>query len=354
MANIGLHVNGKVYEGWKDARVVRGIESIAGGFDLTVSDRWESGQEPWAIYEEDACTVSIGTETLITGYVDKRGMSYAAGDRSFSVSGRDRTGDLVDCSAILSKWEYVDVPILDLARKVAATFDVAVSFGPGVKSPPPARKLSVDPGDSAFDVIERLARAGGLLPVSDGRGGLLLMRPGSSRTADALVEGENLKSLSVEFDATGRFRRYLVLGQHAGTDQWAGMAASAIKAEAHDNGVRRAARVLVVRPDGNISGGQAKTRAQWEATVRAARATTVNVQVQGWAQSNGKVWPVNALVPVRAPRAGISGDMLISQATYSVGSSGTVTDLVLRPPNAFVPEPVLQPEGMWKEIKRGV
>ncbi|AGC43252.1 putative tail protein [Myxococcus stipitatus DSM 14675] len=354
MPEITLHINGKAFGGWKSGQVTRGIEAISGGFDLSVSDRWESGREPWAIHEEDRCAVRIGNETLITGYVDKRRLSFDAGSRSIEVAGRDRTGDLVDCSAVLDKWEYLDVPVLELAQKAAAPFGVTVKLGAGIAEPPPARKISVDPGDSAFTVLERLCRAASLLPVSDGLGGLALLRPGSRRADDALVEGENVLAFSGEFDATGRYRRYVLMGQHAGSDKWFGEATTSITAEAYDSAVRRAARVLVVRPEGNLSGAQAKTRAEWEATVRAARATSLTVRVQGWTQSTGKVWPVNALVAVRAPHAGVKGTMLISQATYRLSESSTETELTLRPPSAFKPEPLLEPEGLWKEIAKGV
>jgi len=353
MSEIALLVNNKRYGGWKTARVTRGIESVSGSFELSVSDRWQAGSAPWAIYEEDECTVSIGAETLVTGYVDRRSVSYSPGEHSLSVSGRDRTGDLVDCSAVLGVWEFHNTPVLDLVQKVAKPFGVAVSLARGITLPAPEFRTAIDPGESAFNVVERLCKKAGVLPVSDGKGGLTLMRPGSARCTTELVEEQNILAASADFDVSGRFRRYVVLGQHTGSDAWFG-AETSVRATAEDAGVKRTARVLLVRPEGSVSGAQAKRRAEWEATVRAARADAVSVTVQGWTQGDGSLWPVNALVRVRSPRLGIDGDLLVSQADYEVGEGGTTTRLTLRRPDAFKPEPQVRGDGLWKEIAKGV
>jgi prophage tail gpP-like protein len=353
VADIALLVNGKKFEGWQDARVTRGIESIAGGFELSVSDRWRSGIAPWPILPEDECTLLLGGSIVVTGYIDSRRAAYSATSHDLSVSGRDKTGALVDCSAVLKTWEYVGISVLDIAKRLAGPFSIPVSLNAAGSVPVPT-KVSVDPGDTPFDAIERACRLAGLLPVADGKGGLVLMRPGNKRAMTELVEGENIISASGTFDASSRYRRYVVLGQHGGSDELFGPAASAVTASAQDSGVRRANRVMIVRPEGNVSTAQAQRRAEWEATVRAARADAVTVTVQGWTQADGSLWPINALARLRSPRLGVDGDLLISQTVFAAGAGGTTTELTLRRPDAFKPEPVLQPEGGWREIARGV
>lgn len=354
MADVALRVNGREYAGWKSARVTRGIESVSGSFELSVSDRWSGDAVSWPIVEGDECTVMVGGEVVITGYVDRRTISYSASEHTLSVSGRDRTGDLVDCSAVLTKWEFYSTPVLMLAKRLAEPFSISVTLQSGLSLPPPVAKLSVDPGDSVYEVIERACRTAALLAVADGRGGLLLMRPGSTRTTTALVEGENILAASAERDETGRFRRVVVRGQNGGTDILSGASVAAVQASAEDRNVVRAARVLLVRPEGNVTPAHAKQRAEWETTVRAARATTVTATVQGWTQSNGSLWPVNALARLRSPTLGLDAELLVTQAVYNVDeSSGTTTQLTLRPPDAFKPEPVI-PKKNKKTFDLGV
>lgn len=354
MVDLRLRVNGSDYGGWTAARIVRGIESVAGSFELTVSDRWADQAVTWPIGEEDRAALVVNGDVLITGYVDTRDLAVGATDHSISFGGRDKTGDLVDCSALLSVWEFLDVPLLSIAKQVCKPFGIPVSLQPGLVLPKPVEKVTIDPGEGAFEVLDKACRMVGVLPVADGIGGLVLTRAGTARTTTALVEGKNIRSGSARYDATGRHRRYLVMAQHPGTDDWAGEGPATIRGQAQDPNVLRAERVLVVRPEGVATPDYANRRAQWEAKVRAGRAATVTITVQDWQQADGSLWPINALVPVRSPSLGINGDMLIAQATYSISDDeGTITQLALRRPDAFLPEPAVTQDGRWKELVGG-
>ncbi len=358
---IALSVGGKAYAGWKSASVTRGIESIAGSFNLSVSERWGGQDNPWPILEEDECTITIGGKTVITGYVDKRSLSYDATSHTLSLSGRDKTGLLVDCSANpnLTAWEFKDVSVLTFVKRVCAPFGITnVSLQAGVTDamlPKPPKKLSIDPGDTAFSAIETACRLAALLPVSDGNGGLVLTRTGTARATTELVEGQNILAASAEYDASGRYRRYVVIGQHKGSDNFNGVSASSIKGEAEDLNVQRAERTLIVRPENGVTVESAKKRGEWEATTRAARAGSVTITVQGWLQGDRTLWPINAFVKVTSPTIGVKGDMLITEATYSVGEGGTTTQLTLKRPDAFKPEPTIaaSSDGLWIELKKG-
>jgi prophage tail gpP-like protein len=353
MADLRLRVNGADYGGWTTARVTRGIESIAGSFELSVSDRWAGQATPWPIGEEDECKLLLGDDVVLTGHVDRRSLAYGPEEHALSVSGRDRTGLLVDCSAALSTWEFLGVPLLTMAKRLAEPFGVEVKLQAGLSLPKPLAKLTVDPGDSAFDALERACRMAGVLPVSDGQGGLLLTRAGSGRAKTSLVEGKNILAASADYDASGRFYRYLVLGQHQGTDELSGKSAAAVAGEAKDMNVTRTSRVLLVRPEGAVTTAYAKQRAAWEAAVRAARGDAVTVTVQGWTQGDGTLWPVNALVHLQSPLLGVDGDMLITQAAHSLDDNGgTTTQLSLKRPDAFLPEPTITKASTtsWKEL----
>lgn len=353
MSNLTLLVNGVRYAGWKSVRVTRSIESISGSFELEASDRWGGQDVPWPIMEEDACRVEIDGTVVVDGFVDKRTISLSADARTLSYSGRDGAAVLVDCSIDLDKWTFRNASVFDIAKKVAEPFGIAVSMQPGLVLPKPQPKIVVSPGDMAFDVIANAARSAGVLVVSDGAGGIILTRTGTARAA-ALVQGANILSASVDYDAAPRYRRYAVVTQVAGTDEASG-GATRIRGYATDNGVRRVDRLLLVRAETGTTADYAQRRADWEARNRAARAETVTVGVLGWKQPNGQLWPINALCRVSALAIGVDGDMLISQVEHSISDAGEVTQLRLVRPDAFTPEPtavVKDPSGPggWKEL----
>lgn len=354
MADVVLVVGGRRYGGWKSVRVTRSIESLAGSFSLDVSDRWGANSETWPIVEEDPCRVEISDTVVIDGFVHRRTPSASGSTRALGYSGRDRAAELVDCSAVLAKWTMYDVNVADFARDLAAPFGIRVSVQPGLVLGK-VRKLVTNPGDTVYEAIRRAASDAAVLIVSDGAGGVLFTGRGNTR-ASPLVEGGNILSCSLEYDGSDRFHRYVMLAQAAGTDEASGNA-TRIRAEAIDEAVRRKDRVLLIRGEKGYSVEEARRRVDWEARIRAARSETATVTVQGWTQPDGKIWPINALVKVEAPRLlGVDGDMLISQVEYSVGNGGQVTQMRLVRPDAFTPEPTAKVKaagGAWKELDRG-
>lgn len=368
--DVALVVNGRRYSGWKSVRVTRSIESLAGSFALEVSDRWGDAEEPWPIMEEDECVVQIGGETVIRGFIGTRGITASATSRALRYTGKDRAAALVECSLLVAgasvkageaakdidptkhgaagaKWTYTNIDLVDFCRAIAGPHGISVSVQPGLTLTR-ATKLVVSPGEKCFDAIKRVAEAAEVLVISDGAGGIRITRIGTARAAQ-LTEGDNILEADVEYNAEERYRHYLISTQVPGTDEASGSATN-VEAQATDVDVRRASRVLLIRPDKGYSTADARRRADWEARNRAANATKVSITVLGWRQPNQTLWTPNALTRVKAPRLiGVDGDMLISQVEYSYGAGGQLTKMNLVRPDAFTPEPQarVSGQGAW-------
>lgn len=371
--DVQLTVNGLQYDGWKSVQITRSIESLAGSFRLEINDRWAGSSVPWPIAEEDECALSVLGTQVLKGYVDIRDPSYDASTRSFSVAGRDKAGSLVDCSAILDKLIFRNTPILDLATKIAAPFGVKVSMQAGLDKNLKLQvgdKLAVNPGDSAHHALEKACRMVGVIPISDGQGNIVLARAGTDRAKTAIKRGVNVLKGSASYNATGRFAHYLCLSQHAGkipkkeskgaakTAGKAMAAAARSRGEAFDDDVRRKERTLIVNPEDGANKDYADRRAQYEATVRAAKSETLHYTVPGWAQEDGTLWPLNVLVAVDDDWLGAKGDMLITETRIGLAEgTGKTTELVLKRPDVFTPEPRIKRGGQggkWKELVGGV
>lgn len=381
MDDVALVVNGKRYGGWKSVRITRSIESLAGSFALDVSDRWDGQTDPWPIQNEDACRIEIDGEVMIDGYVDVTDINATKDSRTLAYTGKDRCAAIVENSATVQgasviakvgastsatddptkhkaeavKWSYTNIDVANFTRAIARPHGIAVSVQPGLTFRKVPKEV-VNPGETGWETVKRVAEAAGVLLVSDGAGGILITRTGTARAAN-LIEGFNLLAAGRRSDATNLFRLYLLSCQLPGTDEASGDA-TAIQAQATDPNVRRASRVLLIRPDKGYTTAEARARADWEARNRAARADAITGTVQGWRQPNGALWPLNALTRVTAPKMiGVDGEMLITQVEYSRGDGGTFTRMNLMRPDAFEPEPfaaTVGGSGAWDELRRGV
>lgn len=335
--DVQLTIAGTRYGGWKSLRARRSIEEAAGSFELGVSEIWPEQDTPREIRPFNPCALSIDGEIIITGAVDTISAGIMARDHFFSVTGRDKSADLVDCSAQHAKGEWRNARLDQIARDLAAANGISIKVDADVGAVFP--QWAIQEGESAFACIERAARMRGLLLLPDGAGGLVLGKAGTERIETAIVMGgddANALECIVSNDASQRYQTYVVKGQRAGTDAAYGSAASSIKGTAKDAGVTRA-RTLVIVADDETDPAGLKKRAEWEATVRAARALTVQVMVQGWTHPGG-LWLMNRLVPLRAPALRIDRDLLIRDIEYILDRGGTFTRMTLTPAEAYTPQ----------------
>ncbi len=387
MSNLALIVNAAVYAGWLEASVTRRLETLAGNFSVSVSERWNGQRNPWPIRVEDECTVQLDEDVVLTGYVDVARRTLDATEHTVQIEGRDRAAVLVDCTpSIFQPMEFTNRGVLEFCQQLADPFgitvylqdgisDAAISTTPTSAGPQkaagkkasgigtagasttatkvgsPKAKLVIEPGQTAFALMERACRQVGLLAVSDGVGNVILTRASSQRCATALVYGQNILSARLELDGSQRFAKYIVWGQapvladSGGEDDYnPALAASVTSTPDHgiDAGVLRTERQLVVAAEVEMTAAFANLRADWEAKVRAGRATQLEIEVQGWRQGDGSLWPINALVQVSHPPLGIEDEMLIVGATYSQSASaGTRTRLSVTRKDALLPEPTV-------------
>lgn len=335
MSEILLQIGGMNYGGWTGVSVTRSVETIAGAFDLTCTENVGGEAAQWPIRPNTACKITVAGQTLIDGYVDKVSIDVSADSHGIAVSGRDKTGDLVDCAALHSPAQWRNIKLLDLVKVLAAPFGLDVILETTADTPVAVFKL--EPAETAFAAIERACKLRGVLPVQ-ARGALVLTHVGTQKAVTPLVYGGNMLSATADFDFSERFSEYTVSGQRAGSDTDHGKQAAHVKEKVADNGISRY-RPFAKQADGQATAAVAKRQAEWEKQVREARLTSLSVTVAGWTQENGKVWDINQLVQVDAAVLGVSGELLISAVEYTYNESGEITKMELKRPDVFLPDP---------------
>ena len=192
-------VGGQAYGGWKSLEVERGIEQLAGEFQLTLTHRWPGEDAPIGLREGLPCEVKFGQDLLITGYIDTIDIDLTDTSCRLSVSGRDKTGDLVDSSAIHGSGQWKNVRLEQIVRDICKPFGIEVlvqtDTGEAISS------FSLDDGEKAFDAIDRAARSKAIL-VSSLAGQLVLTRASETLIETKLIEGLNIRRISARH--TGR------------------------------------------------------------------------------------------------------------------------------------------------------
>lgn len=356
---ITLTTGGARYDGWTGFTVTWSLTEAAAAFTLSVTERWAGQGERWQIERGADCGLALDGEPLIGGYVDRRQLRYDAQSVSVVLTGRSKTCDLVDCSALVPGGQFRGYDLLQIARALAAPFGIAVRAEAPVGAP--FADVQIQQGESCFEVIERLCRLRGLLASCGPGGDLILARAGAERAAIALREGVNILAGEAAFADDKRFSDYVVRGQQAGSDDLYGAAAAEVEGLARDSAVARYRPLLVVA-EAQVDGAAARERALWQAKTRAAQATQASITLQGFRQgAGGPLWRPNLLVAVTSPRLDLDEptELLVSAVSFSLSERGSLTTLTLVPPEALTPEPARDAGsgggaaagGLWSEVQ---
>ncbi|EKN3888077.1 phage baseplate assembly protein [Yersinia enterocolitica] len=338
--DVTLRVNGREWVGWTSVSISAGIERLARDFNVEITRQWpgseEAGRLQPRVKKGDAVTVLIGTDLVVTGYIDATPVRYDARSVSVGIVGRSKTEDLIDCAALIT--QFTGRSFVQIATQLAAPFSVSV-VNAGVENTP-MQGLQVDYGETVVDVLDKMMGIQQVLAYDNPAGALVIGPVGASHTVTALVLGENIISCDTEQSIKDRFSEYVVAGQRSGNDDDFGTATTnAIRAKTVDGGVSRY-RPMVIKQSGNATGGSVIERSQFEMLRRAARTDEVTYTVQGWRQGNGDLWSPNQLVTVFDPVLGFNNrEMLIAEVTYSKNEQGTITQLRIGPADAYLPKP---------------
>lgn len=335
-----LQISGQAISGWTEIRVTRGVERLPSDFEIGLTELYPGELDKVVVAPGQPCTVQLGNDLVITGYVDRFAPSFAADRHSIRVTGRSKCEDLVDCSAQWPGGQINGANALAIAQKLAEPYGITVSST--VQNLKPIVQFNLMIGESAFEVIDRVSRFSQLLAYDLPDGSLLLAQVGTVTAAGGIIEGQNVQEATVEYSADQRYSSYKVFLQALDTFTDIGNTGNELETVLDPNCPRPRQLDIIAEGGGAVGMGVAQARGVWEAARRAGRSKRVRVVVDSWRDSSGALWQPNTLVQVQLPSLKLKDTLCLGEVTYSRnGDQGTTAELVLMPSEAYRPEPVL-------------
>lgn len=374
---VALRVADQSFERWTSLEITRTLEEISGSFELEYHDSERTRRalpkpanpQPafQALKPGLACSIAIDDETVLIGWIDEVKLTWHGDELKATITGRDKTCDLVDCAAAPNgPAEYRNLTLTDIARRICQPFGITVRADTDVGARLPV--FSIDAAETALSALEKAARQCAVLLVSDGVGGLLLTRAGASRGPAPLRVPGNVQEAEATFSWKERFRDYYVKGQSRGgrpliTSAEPGLSeaappavpatptapargahgarsgrvrrGTAIRGHARDEEVTRY-RPTVQLAKTQSGGVSAQQQAEWMRRVARGKSEHLVYKVLDWrAGTDKKLWRLNELAAVTDPYAMLAGDMLIAGVTYGYSEQGSITTLKLAGPEAY-------------------
>lgn len=334
-----LKINGRQFDTWKSINAQRSIAQIAGTFSFTTSNRFAGDVARWGFTTGDSCTVSIGDNTILTGYLDDIDDGYSLNTHDVTFTGRDKTEDLVDCAydTFTLGSQLKNLTVLQIIKKLCDPFGISVEVDDStVKAELSKEKVpvyNIEIGDKVYSMISTLCQQYAILPITTGDGKLRLTRTGIKKANDILEVGKNILANRLNQSDKDRFSVYYATGP-AKTSAF--NSKLIVNGKLSDNYVKRTRPLVILVGEQANSDDVLQKRAAWEARIRAGGSRKVQTKVRGWTQSNGDIWPLNGLVSVKDDKIGVNGEFLIASINFSLdGSGGELTNMSLVPPEAF-------------------
>jgi prophage tail gpP-like protein len=338
-----LVVNGSRLSGWTEIAVTRGIEQMPSAFVVEATGGSPTLRDALNVEDGAPCTVFLGPDKVITGYVDTVIRSFSPGDATVRLQGRGKCQDLVDCSAEWKGWQISGGNALAIAKKLCEPYGIqaAALCDPGPVIP----KFNLNIGETPATILEKITRQAQLLYYEDAAGNLVLAQAGTGNAASGLFEGENVQQATALRSKADRFSEYTVslMGLYA---DGVITPAVAFPFTATDPNVKRHRKLYNIEDQVFGGAGLARETAIWSSARRAGRGERIIVTVDSWRDRAGKLWMPNTLVSVSLPRLQVRKESLcLSRVTYRLAlGTGRTAELELLPKGAFQPQPIqLQP-----------
>ncbi|RQZ74794.1 phage tail protein [Burkholderia glumae] len=296
---------------------------------LTPADAWEvrlakpNGPMPASVAAGSPVQVKVGTDTVLVGYVDGVRRRTGKSQKSLAIHGRDLAAILRDCSAPI--FSAKQVTLQDVVASIVRPLGITKIRIDTAKEIPAWDKVSVDPGDSAWDALVHAAEGEGLWPWFDPDGTLVIGGPDYNAAPIATLvlredgNGNNVEWFDEDLSIAERYSDVTVLAQSHGTR--AERAKNAIKATVKDT------QVTVYRPkvyvDHDAPNLDAVTaRARKIISDSRLHAHTLGASVKGHRTAGGVLWKPGQRVNVIWEEYGINAVYFLMGRRFEGGRDG--------------------------------
>ncbi|MBX9594711.1 MAG: hypothetical protein K2X46_10130, partial [Roseomonas sp.] len=218
-------VAGNVHRGWRSMKLSTTLDAPAAKFSVEMAERWAASPDGLArgVKPGAACQLRLDGDLVLDGWLDAVEASYGPRDHALVATGRDKVGDLVDNAAVLEgPHEWRGLRLVEIVTRLATPYGVTVRTD--IEADARFPLFAIQPGETAWEAVDRAARARGVLVVGDGLGGLLLTRAAKAGPAAGIIQmGANVLECRATFDHSERHSVVAVRSQSNGQAAFEGV-----------------------------------------------------------------------------------------------------------------------------------
>ncbi len=334
---VQLAADGEIFEGWKEVTVTAAINQATRTFDLEVTEigPWGANTYPPFHFPPGTRVDLYATGSLLTkGYILEYQPSADAESHGVSLNGVGEGYQFVNSSPDHETGQFENKTIEQIAQELGLPFDVTV------KSSPEAAQAAAEKvpwfrirrGSTPWAEMMRLLPQRGLTMSGQADGSIEITKASQQEHAGALIQGQNIKSMSANLSIASRFKETVVPGQSSlGTEDEDFEALG--KAEDEEMPIK-SRRERPSTAEGKQDAVQ--KHAEYLRDRSTGRSTQATITTPSFRDKAGELWTPNRLIHVAAPFLKLDETMLIERVVFHQDDTGgTTATLTLVQPQAY-------------------
>jgi prophage tail gpP-like protein len=328
---VTVEAGGASFSTWDEVVVEAGAQHAARSFSIICAEPNQAIGADWPLRPGVEVRVLASGTLLVAGYIDTYAPEFGDGYHRAVISGRSKTKDAIDSSAIHKTGEWRNKDLSGVAKDLLQPFNL--QFTSKLKNLTKFPVWRLAPGATVFSELETMARQDMALLIGAADGSLVITRADQfSAHSSALVEGVNIQQASAQLSEIDKHDEVYARGQ-----MWEGSGADAQRLESvsRDKTVERHRPQLVIA-EGATTKNMVKNRAKWQSLRNSGWSVQVTIVAPGWRDGGGVVWDPEKTVFVESARLKISQMMAIKKVRFLQNSEqGTISTLELVDPGAL-------------------
>ena len=297
MMKLELKVDNRKYSGWENVSINKSMQSIAHNFSMNIFNA-----DDISIQDDDLIQILIDDKVFFTGYLDDMVIGISDTKKPLSISGRSKTGDLIDCNISDNK-QYNKQNIKQIISDLVKPFNINVSSNLTLE---PLEIFNTKVGETYFDAINRLCKQTNTLPISDNFGNIEIVKNQQNKSSIVLKDGD-FKELNYPKKLSKRFSKY--------TYKKEGIATDVTDGRITDDTVLRFKPFVGV----NTEDKDNQDLAKWQLNHNKVSEISLTAVVKGWDLE------INTIVKLETEI--VNNSFLIKDISYSKSDSGTISNV---------------------------
>ena len=294
---------------WESFSIEKSLSTLCGKFEFIMSSKLFS--ENINFYDGEKIEIYINDEIFMTGYIENFEIQLTETEYQISISGREKTCDIIDCNNILDKNVWYNQTLLTIAKYLCDPFEIDVITSL------PMQKINyatIEDSETIFDFLLKLAKQQNARLNTSPYGNIEIVN--TEIETMHYFELSEVTNAKINGNREERFSQYVCKLQYTNNsgDPWQEKSVF-IKKKATDANVFRYRSKIF--SESNMNANECQKYANWEAQNRAAKSTKFSFSYPAWTK-NGVFVSIGDLVNFDGKQTNLSSVMIVDTINYKL------------------------------------